>query len=187
VDEYLEELRRYPTVEAAKQPELAVWHIFEQGQAVPEYDTGINFSLINNLVSALGTDDVPLTLQYLEQYDPKAKAYRDFLANLVQKSSHYYRDFILPQKQFRPPTAEEAVWLRQLREKAAAYEGSDESELQAMPFDLAREFDVKPNAIFQAFYQVLLGQERGPRFGTFARLLGKERLLALFDSVLETV
>jgi lysyl-tRNA synthetase class 1 len=185
VDEYLEELRRYPTVEPDQQPDLAVWHIFDRGRHVPPYETGINFSLINNLVSALGTDDVPLTLQYLEQYDPMAKQHRAFLENLVHKSSHYYRDFILPEKAYRPPTAEEATWLRHLRDKVAAYQGNDEGELQAMPFNLAREFEVKPNLIFQAFYQVLLGQERGPRFGTFARLLGQERLLALFDAALE--
>ena len=48
-------------------------------------------------------------------------------------------------------------------------------------FDLAREHEVDPKDFFAAIYQVLLGQERGPRFGSFARLVGLDRVVALID------
>ncbi len=184
VDDYLDELRRYPTTAPEKQPNLAVWHIFNQGQDVPDYDTTINFSLVDNLVSALGTDQPDLTLEYLERYDPAAKNYEEIIRDLVQKSINYYRDFILPRKHYRPPTQAEHKMLAELRQRVAAYEGDDEKELQSIPFDVARAFETPPGDMFRAFYQVLLGQERGPRFGTFARLVGREKLLSLLDEAL---
>ncbi len=184
VDDYLSELRRYPAIPPEKQPDAAPWHIFNKGAQVPEYNTNVNFSLINNLVSALGADDGDLVIEYLERYDPAAKDYRDALRDLVSKSLTYYRDFILPNKHYRPPTAQEKEMLQAIREQIIAYQGDDEKELQKIPFDIARSFNVEPRALFKSLYETLLGQERGPRFGTFAKLLGKERMLTLLDEAL---
>ena len=41
-----------------------------------------------------------------------------------------------------------------------------------------------PQELFKMFYEVTLGQERGPRFGTFARLLGKSKMLALLEGAI---
>ncbi len=184
VDDYLDGLRKYPSLAAEKQPDAAVWHIFSGGDA-PKYDTSINFSLINNLVSGLGSDDPGLVTEFLERYDPSAREYRDTVQDLVGKSLNYYRDFILPNKTYRPPTKAERAWFGRLREQLLACSGDDEKEMQTFPFNVAREFDAPPAAVFKAFYEVLLGQERGPRFGTFARLVGKEKVLALLDNLLK--
>ena len=185
VDDYLAELRRYPTLDESKQPDQAVWHIFDRGRQVPDYDSGINFSLVNNLVSALGTDQADLTYEYLKRYDPSSANYEETMRDLIQKSINYYRDFILPGKQYRLPTDAERGLLQTLRNRLANFESDHESDLQTIPFDIARENDIPPAAMFQAFYQVVLGQERGPRFGTFARLVGKEKLLSLLDNALK--
>ena len=39
-------------------------------------------------------------------------------------------------------------------------------------------------AFFQMIYQVLIGQERGPRFGSFAALYGIGETRALIDKAL---
>jgi lysyl-tRNA synthetase class I len=61
----------------------------------------------------------------------------------------------------------------------------DEEGLQALPFETARAFGVQPRTVFQAFYEVILGQGRGPRFGSFAHILGKDKVVALLDSALD--
>ncbi len=58
VDEYLADLQVYPNLLEQKQPDAAAWQIFNKGANVPQYELSINFSLINNLISAVGTDDV---------------------------------------------------------------------------------------------------------------------------------
>ncbi len=183
VDDYLTGLRGFPDMAEKKRPDSALWHMFEKGATVPEYKTSINFSLINNLISAVGKDDAQLMLDYLKRYDASAEAYSDLLADLVQKGMNYYRDFILPNKHFRTPTDEERQMLQRIHDQLAAYAGDDEQEMQAIPFTVAKEHNVPPRDLFTMFYEVILGQDRGPRFGTFAKLVGKEHVLNLLSQV----
>ncbi len=183
VDEYLAALREYPALDPAKQPDSPIWHIFSRGARVPDYGTSINFTLINNLISAVGMGEPSLVLDYLERYDPPAVKYRAILEDLVQKGINYYRDHVLPHKRFRTPTEEERRLLRYIHDRLAQMDSADENALQAIPFDAAREFGAPPQEVFKLFYETVLGQERGPRFGTFTRLVGKEKVLALLEAV----
>jgi lysyl-tRNA synthetase class 1 len=183
VDNYLTGLRNYSTLNPEKQLKSAIWHIFNKGRDIPEYNTSINFSLINNLISAVGTDDHNLIIDYLNHYDPSGMNYAAIVRDLVNKALNYYRDFILPNKQYRVPTEAERAMLKSIHDKLAEYPGDHEDELQSIPFDVARDFNVAPQDLFKMFYEVLLGQERGPRFGTFTRLVGKDKVLALLEAI----
>ena len=96
-----------------------------------------------------------------------------------------FNEIFLPHKQFRPPTDKERRLLEALKDRLIRYDGDDENELQTIPFDVARVFEEAPRNLFKSFYEVVLGQDQGPRFGTFIRLVGKERVLALMDSAIE--
>ncbi|MCJ7623517.1 MAG: lysine--tRNA ligase [Anaerolineaceae bacterium] len=184
VDEYLGELKGYLSLPSEKKENSAVWHIFNGGVNVPSFYSSVNYSLINNLVSGLGIDDVELIFEYLARYDPGIKKSRAITNDLVKKSINYYQEFVLPGKKYRNPTPNELQMLRELRNRLDSYEGDNEKEIQALPFDVARLYDVPPSELFKSFYEVILGQEQGPRFGTFTLLLGKDRVLALLDTVL---
>lgn len=186
VDDYLAGLRNYPTLSSEKQLDSAIWHIFNKGVTMPDYKASINFSLINNLISAVGTDDMELMLEYLKRYDPTAEKYAEILSDLVKKAMNYYRDFVLPSKQYRTPTEDERKMLQHIHDNLAEYEGDNEDELQAIPFNTAHAFDAPPRDLFKMFYEVVLGQERGPRFGTFTRLVGKDKVLALLETANRT-
>ena len=118
-------------------------------------------------------------VDYLERYDPQVRAYPQILTALVEKGLAYYREFVLPHKKLRAPTDEERGLLAEIHRRLEASDSTDEAELQAIPFDVAREAGVEPRQLFQTIYQVLLGQERGPRFGSFVLLLGRQRVLEL--------
>ena len=181
VDDYLLGLNNYHSLDAQKKPDSPLWHLFNKGAGVPEFKTSINFSLVNNLVSAVGADDRELILEYLKRYDPGIEAHRAVIEDLVNKAMNYYRDFIVPHKRYRMPTTQEKKMLMRLRDELAAYEGDDEKEIQTLPFAVAREYSEPPNNFFKLFYEVVFGQERGPRFGTFVRLVGKEKAISLLD------
>ena len=181
VDDYLEALRRYPEVEKEKRPEQDVWHIANAGRDVLGYAAQVNFSVVNNLIAALGADEAGLLMDYLERYDPEAKKYHEVVQDLVDKGLNYYRDFVLPNKQYRQPTADEQELLRQIAALLAVSDSVDEAELQAIPFDVARTAGIEPRDLFRTIYEVLLGQERGPRFGSFVLLVGKERVLEMLE------
>jgi lysyl-tRNA synthetase class 1 len=179
VDEYLEELRKYPALSAAEKHDSAMWHIERGGGEIPEYTASINFSLVNNLISGVGADDKDLLMDYLERYDSSAKDNQKIISDLVDSGLNYFRDFIQPEKRYREPTHFEKKLLNDLCEKLDQYQGQDENDLQAMVFDVARENGVEPREFFKTFYQVILGQDRGPRFGTLTKLIGKEKIKSL--------
>jgi lysyl-tRNA synthetase, class I len=187
VDDYLSALRLYPTLSSSKQLDSAIWHIFDKGMKVPEYNTSINFSLINNLISALGTEDESLVLEYLKRYDPPVERHLGMLEDLIRKAIHYFRDYVLPAKRYREPSEEDRKLLQRIHEHLFDAVDLSETELQAIPFDIAREAGISPQDFFRVFYEVILGQAHGPRFGTFARLLGKSKVLTLLDFRLEPV
>ena len=185
VDDYLEALRRYTEIDEDQRPEKDVWHIYNAGNQVPAYDAQVNFSVVNNLISALGADSADLLLDYLGRYDEKVHQYRDVVDALVDKGLNYYRQFV--KKEYRTPDADETKLLLELRHQLAASTTQDEAELQSIPFEVARQGGYEPRDFFKLIYQVLLGQERGPRFGSFVRLVGKERALAMLDERLKLV
>jgi lysyl-tRNA synthetase class 1 len=103
------------------------------------------------------------------------------IEDLVRKGMNYYRDFVLPNKQYRTATEDETKMLETLRDKLLQYEGDNIDEFQTIPFDVARSFNAAPKDFFKMFYEIALGQERGPRFGTFIRLVGKDRVVNLIE------
>jgi lysyl-tRNA synthetase class 1 len=182
-DVYLSNLAGYTKLVPEKQPDSAIWHIADKGDSVPEYSSKITFSLINNLISALGTGDKDLVIEYLMRYDPTTEKDGAVIGDLVTKGMNYYQDFVLPNKQYRVPTEQEKEMLQSLLDKLRDYEGDDVKEIQTIPFDVARSFDVAPGELFKMLYQVTLGQERGPRFGTFVELVGKEKVVGMIEKI----
>ena len=120
-------------------------------------------------------------MEYLGRYDPQVRQNSTVVELLVEKGLNYYREQVLPTKTFRPPTPEEQALLGQIRDRLTTSENGDEAALQAIPFDVAREAGVEPKDLFRTMYEVLLGQERGPRFGSFVLLLGKERFVQMLN------
>ena len=181
VDDYLTGLKQYLSLEKEKQPDSSIWHIFGKGEQIPAYASSINFSLINNLISSVGADDRDLIMEYLKRYDPDLGGNQDIVMDLVDKAMAYYRDFELPLKQYRNPTDSEKEILGRLRQDLAECDIADDNALQTMPFSVARLFEMEPRDFFKMFYEVVFGQERGPRFGTFVQLVGKEKALSILD------
>ena len=103
----------------------------------------------------------------------------------------YYEDFVKPQKKFRLPDEVEAR--RPARAVGRARQGAARtprprscrasSTMSGAASRATRTSNAKgatpdkpgvSNAWFGAIYQVLLGEERGPRFGSFIELYGVE-------------
>jgi len=183
VDDYLTGLNNYEILDSEKQPDSTIWYIFNKGVNVPYYRSSINFSLINNLISAVGSDDIDLILEYLKRYYSSMEKFAAIVEDLVNKAMNYYRDFILPNKKYRTPNEKEREMLKRLRYELAKYEGNNEDEIQSIPFTVARIFNESPKNFFKMFYEVVFGQERGPRFGTFVQLVGKDKMISLLDNV----
>jgi lysyl-tRNA synthetase, class I len=186
VDEYIAFLDAYQREDAAKRLENPVWHI--HAGSPPQYGSPVSFALLLNLVSAANAETKDVLWGFISRYAPGATPEdQPLLDRLAGYALAYYRDFVLPTKKFRAPTVQERAALIALRDRLAVQpaDARNGEALQNLTFEIgkAHEFE-NLRDWFKALYEVLLGQEQGPRFGGFAALFGVEATVALIDEKL---
>ncbi len=188
VDEYLTFLGKLDEQEDAKKLENPTWYIHKgevpEGQLSP-----ISFALLLNLTSAANTDDASVLWGFIQQYAPDATPENSpFLDRLVSYALKYYERFVLPTKSYRTPENRERAALSDLAARLGALDdGLSADEYMTQVFSAGKENGYDKSELrdwFQAIYQVLLGQDQGPRFGSFIELYGRADTVALIESAL---
>ncbi|MGH6924312.1 MAG: lysine--tRNA ligase, partial [Propylenella sp.] len=197
-DEYFQLLDAYPRQDIAGRLSNPVWHI-HSGHP-PDERLPVPFSMLLNLASASNTEDADILWGFITRHRPGVtRAAEPALDRLVHYAVRYYHDFVKPQKRFRPPDAEERKALDALDAKLAALPPDADAEtIQTALYDVGRSFerfqdkerpgpDGRPGVAltwFATLYQLLLGQERGPRFGSFVAIYGIKETRALIKKAL---
>ena len=172
VDEHIAHWKNFETQELDKQLENPVFHTSfgHPGKA----ENLISFSLLLNLVSACNADDPKVLWGYIRHMipdiDPENAGY---LGKLVGRAVNYYNDFIKPNKKYRAPSDVEKTAMLKLVDSLQSIDPkSPAEEIQKEVYAIGREFEFEQKDWFGGLYQVLLGAERGPRFGSFVALYG---------------
>jgi lysyl-tRNA synthetase class 1 len=206
VDEYLSHLDGYTRQDPGRQLSNPVWHIHAGEPPAPEALGGgagatVSFALLLNLVSVANTDSKDVLWAFLQRYASGVSAQtHPRLDALLGYALRYYQDFVKPAKRYRLADDVERDALTKLSDAlAAAPAGAGPDDLQTIVYDVGRAIEryQDPNAKnatpdrpgvsqvwFSAIYQVLLGEERGPRFGSFIALYGVDETRALIARAL---
>jgi lysyl-tRNA synthetase class 1 len=198
VDEYFTFLDAYPAQDAEKRLGNPVWHIHSGNP--PKIEMPITFGMLLNLASASNTHEKNVLwgfiLRHVKGVTPQTHPKLD---ELVGYAVRYYNDFVLPKKVFRAPDGTEREALAALDKRLAALPaGADSETIQTAILDVARampryqDHEKKgptggpgvSGAWFETLYQTLLGQERGPRFGSFVAIYGVPETRALIARAL---
>ena len=183
VDEYLAALETFDSQTPDARLTSAVWHIHDEEPPSPE--AGLTFGILLNLVSVCHSDDPAAIWHYISRYAPGAEAANSpFLDKLVGHAIAYYRDFVLPAKKFRKATEEETQALADLKSALADLGAAASAEdVQTQVYEVGKRHACFANlrAWFEALYQVLLGQDTGPRMGSFITLYGIPETIERLD------
>jgi len=186
VDEYQSFVDAYPRQEPKDQANNPTWHIHNGNVPAPE--KGVNFSMLLNLVGVCHSDDPAIIWQYLTNYAPDVNPETmPLLDRLVRFAIAYYNDFVKPNKKFRKAEAAEVEALKELRDELAKQpENAEGSDLQSIVFAVGKNHECFADlkAWFKAQYQILLGQDTGPRMGSFFALYGVKESVALLDKAI---
>jgi lysyl-tRNA synthetase class 1 len=197
VDEYLQFLDAYPRQGAKEQLGNPVWHI--HSGAPPKADNPVPFAMLLSLVTASNAENAETLWGFIGRYRPGVtKDTHPHLAAMVEYAIHYFRDFVLPAKKFREPSAVGRAALIDLRDALSQLPPDAAPEaIQDVVYEVGRREpfldakkkgkDGKPGVSldwFNMLYQVLLGQERGPRFGSFAAAYGIKNTVDMIDGAL---
>ena len=208
VDDYLSLLDAYPRQEDKERLGNPVWHIHAGAPPPPEVLRGkgnqattITFGMLLNLAAVSNSEDSQVLWGFLRRYAPDVSAAtHPRLDRMVAYAVRYFRDFVRPAKNFCEPDSIEREALANLAAALAALPPDASAEaIQTTLYDVARKIpryqDMKAkgataerpgvsNDWFAMLYGVLLGESRGPRFGSFVALYGiKETRKLIADAL----
>jgi lysyl-tRNA synthetase class 1 len=185
VDDYFAFAARFGSEDPAKQLENPVWHI--HNGAPPKESVPLSFAVLLNLASVCNTEDKDVLWGFITRYAPDASPEKNkLLDELVGYAIRYYQDFVKPAKQYRAPTDTERAAFEQLAESLEALPaGATAEDIQNQVYEIGKQAGFEPlRDWFRALYEVLLGQEQGPRMGSFAALYGVPETVALIRRAL---
>ncbi len=198
VDEYYTYLSAYRRQDAKAKLDNPVWHIHSGNP--PEVELPVPFALLLNLVSASNAQNKDVLWGFISRYAPGVTAQtHPELDRLTGYAIRYFDDFVKPTKTFRAADEVEREALAALSDTLGQLPaGSDGEAIQNAALNVARRIERYQDhskkspeggpgvsvAFFAMIYQVLIGQERGPRFGSFAALYGIEETRALIAKAL---
>jgi len=182
VDEYIQHWKSYEELAPEKKIDNPLFHI-HFGHP-PKLEPVISFALLMNVVSACNSADENVIWGYINQSMPDSnKENSPFLTKLVESAINYYHDFVKPNKKFRSATDKEKQAMNKLAEVLAEIEhGVPAEEIQSHVYAIGKEFEFELKDWFKALYEVLLGAEQGPRFGSFIALFGIKETIELIKS-----
>jgi lysyl-tRNA synthetase class 1 len=208
VDEYLGSLESYPRQDWKEKLGNPVWHIHSGEPPAPETlahgnerQTNVSFAMLLNLATVANSDNPSVLWGFLRRYAPSATPEsHPRLDQLVHYAVAYFRDFVAPKKRYRAADDIERGALLAVSAKLAALaRDSSAEDIQHALYDIARpipryqDMSAKgatperpgvSNEFFNMIYAVLLGEERGPRLGSFIALYGIEETRALIARAL---
>ena len=199
VDEYQQFLEAYERQDMRQRLYNPVWHIHEGHPPKPEMP--VSFSMLLTLVASSNAENAETLWGFVARYrsgvTPQS---HPKLAAMVSYAIHYFRDFVLPHKKFREPGESERAALIDLRDALAQLPaGASAEKIQEVVYEVGRREpfldksgkiktkDGKPGVTldwFNMLYQVLLGQEKGPRFGSFVAVYGVQNTIDMIDGAL---
>jgi len=198
VDDYQQFIDGYPRQDGKQRLSNPVWHIHAGNP--PLADMPVTFQLLLTLVSSSNAENAETLWGFIGRYRPGVTPKtHPKLDDMVGYAINYYRDFVAPTKTFRQPTESERAALTDLRNALAQLDADASAEdIQNVVYEIGRREpfldhkkagkDGRPGVSldwFNMLYQVLLGQEKGPRFGSFVAVYGVANAIAMIDAALK--
>jgi lysyl-tRNA synthetase, class I len=199
VDDYQQHLEAYQRQDVRQRVDNPVWHIHSGNP--PRPNEPLSFAMLLTLVASSNAETADTLWGFIRRYRPEVtpKTHPELDA-LVGYAIHYFRDFVLPQKKFREPGENERAALLDLRDALSQLPaGATAEQIQQVVYEVGRREpfldktgktkakDGKPGVTldwFNILYQVLLGQEKGPRFGSFVAVYGLKNTIDMIDGAL---
>ena len=174
VDEYLDFIER-----AKKQDELQLlmnplWHV--HNGKIPKENFIMSFSMLLNLVETSNADSKELLWKFVKKYKPEIdeKNYPIF-DRLVEYAIKYFNDVIKSQKDYKKPNEIEKIALESLiKTLEKCNDQMTPEDIQTLIYSVGKENGYSENLRdwFKLIYQVVFGDENGPRMGFFISFFG---------------
>ena len=186
VDEYLDFIEKGKNQNELQMLLNPVWHV--HNGIIPKENTIMTFSMLLNLVEASNANSKELLWKFVKKYKPNIlEKEHPIFDKLIEYAIKYFNDVIKKNKKYKKPNAEEKKALEALvivLEKCT--EEMQPEEIQTQIYSVGKENGYKENLRdwFRLIYEVVFGDENGPRMGFFISFFGvKETQQLIKDKI----
>ena len=186
IDEYFTYLNNFHKLEAKEKYNNPIWHI-HNGKP-PKIKSEITFNSLLNLVSVCNSTEKEVIWKFVNEYNSSLNINNNpEFDSLIQFAINYYIDFVLPNKKYlKLDSSNREIFLELNKLLKELNVNSTSEEIQTQIYEIGKKHNFDNlRDFFKLIYQVLLGQEQGPRLGSFIKLYGVAKTIQLINNVLQ--
>jgi lysyl-tRNA synthetase, class I len=187
VDEYLICIDKF--IEQNMQNKLLnpVWHI-HNGKP-PQEKSIMPFSVLLNLVGTSNATDKDVLWKFIKKYKKDIKSEEHpILDSLVGYALKYFKDIVQPNKKYRKPNEKEKKALQDLVNRLKKCDKQlDPEAIQTIVYSVGKENGYSENLRewFKAIYEIIFGDQDGPRMGFFISFFGIKETIELINKCIK--
>ncbi len=183
VDEYLNCIDKFSEQDDKQRLLNPVWHVHNGNP--PKEKSIMPFSVLLNLVgtSNATTKDVIWKFIKKNKKDIEISNY-PILDSLIRYALKYFKEVVEPKKKYRKPNNVEKKALKDLVERLKeCNEQMDPEEIQTIVYSVGKDNGYKENLRewFKAIYEIIFGDQDGPRMGFFISFFGIKESIELIN------
>jgi lysyl-tRNA synthetase class 1 len=184
VDEYLSLIEKYPNQKKNDQILNPVWHVHKGSP--PKEKIVMPFSMLLNLVGSSNAQNKNILWKFINKFHENITPKKNpILDNLTEYAINYFQDKVEPNKKFKTPNAEEKIALKNLVTKLNLVSlKSKPEEIQTVVYSTGKEngYELNLRDWFKLIYEVLFGEQDGPRMGFFISFFGIKETIELINN-----
>ena len=187
VDEYLSCIDKFSEQNGQQQLLNPVWHIHN---GKPPIEKSIMpFSVLLNLVGTSNATDKEVLWKFIKKYKKDIKvSEHPILDSLVTYALKYFTEVVKPNKKYKKPDEKEKKALEDLVSRLKDCKNKvDPEEIQTIVYSVGKDNGYEENLRewFKAIYQIIFGENDGPRMGFFISFFGVEETIKLINKCIE--
>ncbi len=178
VDEYLDFIDKGKNQTELQMLLNPVWHV--HNGIIPKENMIMSFSMLLNLVETSNASSKELLWKFVKKYKPDIlEKNQPIFDKLVEYAIKYFNDVIKKNKKYKKPNELEKkalIALIQILEKCD--DKMKPEDIQTLIYTVGKENGYKENLRewFKLIYEVVFGDENGPRMGFFISFFGVKEM-----------
>ena len=187
VDEYLSLIDKYPSQTKREQISNPIWHIHKGNP--PNEKIIMPFSMLLNLAGSSNAKNKEILWKFINRFHKDIKPENhQILDELTELALNYFKDKVEPNKKYKKPSKEEKIALENLvKSLKLITQNSKPEDIQTAVYTVGKENGYEKNLRdwFKLIYEVIFGEQDGPRMGFFISFFGLQETIKLINDKLK--
>jgi len=187
VDEYLTSIDKFHEQEDKEKLLNPVWHVHNGNP--PKEKSIMPFSVLLNLVGTSNANDRDIIWKFIKKNKKEIKVSdHPILDSLIDYALKYFEDVVKPKKKYRKPDDREKKALQDLVKRLKnCKEKMDPEAIQTIVYSVGKDNGYEKNLRewFKAIYEIIFGDQDGPRMGFFISFFGVKESIELINKYIK--